>query len=69
MEPPNRCSSQTLIINDVIVIMMPCYYNQQLPIFNVRGTKDKGQEDENEDDVGRVAYLIFNRLLVYLMDQ
>ena len=48
-EPPHRHSSKTLIINDVIVIIMPCYYNQQANILNVRRTKDKGEEDEDED--------------------
>jgi hypothetical protein len=34
----------------------------------VRRTNNKGEEDGDEDDGGRVTYLIFNRLLAYLMD-
>ena len=48
-----------------MVIIMPCYYNQEPPIFDMRGTNDGGGVDEDEGDVGRVTYLTFSNLYTY----
>ena len=40
LEPPFRHSCRTLMINNMIVIIMPSYYNQQPLILNVKMIKD-----------------------------